>query len=437
MLCRTILLRAEPVNDSVSDDVRRPAHRQTALPMRLVLSVFLPFAAGYYLSYLYRSINAVIAPNLAADTGLAAADLGFLTSVYFLTFALLQLPLGLALDRYGARRVAAALLLLAALGAAVFASADGLSGLTVGRALIGAGVSSCLMASFKAFSLWFPAHRLPAVNGVLMAFGGLGAISATAPVAALLTVTDWRMLFVGLALVTAFTAVAIFVIVPEHDDAPASTTLAAQLGGLRGVLGDAFFWRVAPVGAISSGISQGVLGLWAGPWLRDVAGFDQGQVASHLFIAACATSVGFLVSGLLAERLSRLGIKPVQVVGVGTSAFMVVTIALASGVVGPVWLLLIVFAFLATSTTINYAVVSQHFGSALAGRSNTALNLLVFVASFFIQWLVGVVVGQWEDPATQQYAVEGYRVAFGALTAMQAAALFWFFGPGRWRAERV
>ena len=112
------------------------------LPLVLVLSVFLPFAAGYYLSYLYRSINAVIAPNLAADAGVGAADLGLLTSVYFLTFAALQLPLGLALDRFGPRRVAAALLLVAAAGAVVFAWADGLSGLVLGRALIGAGVTS-------------------------------------------------------------------------------------------------------------------------------------------------------------------------------------------------------------------------------------------------------------------------------------------------------
>ena len=72
---------------------------------RLLVIVFLPFAGGYFLSYLFRSINAVIAPQLTAEVGLTAADLGLLTSCYFLAFASFQLPLGVLLDRYGPRRV--------------------------------------------------------------------------------------------------------------------------------------------------------------------------------------------------------------------------------------------------------------------------------------------------------------------------------------------
>ena len=406
------------------------------LPLVLVLSVFLPFAAGYYLSYLYRSINAVIAPNLAADAGVGAADLGLLTSVYFLTFAALQLPLGLALDRFGPRRVAAALLLVAAAGAVVFAWADGLSGLVLGRALIGAGVSSCLMSSFKAFTQWFPSQRLPAVNGMLLAFGGLGAISATAPVEALLAIADWRVLFVGLAGITAAVALAIFAIVPDHPQSSASIGLSEQLAGLRRVFVDPVFWRVAPLGAIGAGASQAVMGLWLGPWLRDVAGLERAGVASYLLVGACGMAAGFLLMGMLAERLSRIGIKPAQVVGIGMGGFLLAMLILASGMVSGGWLLLllVVLAFLGAGSTVNYAVISQHFGSQLAGRANTALNLLVFVASFLMQWLVGVVIGLWEDPLTQEYAPVGYRVAFGGLALLLALALAWFFGPGRRRA---
>lgn len=143
-------------------------------PLRpaLLLRIFVPFALGYFLSYLFRVVNAVIAPELSAELGLGASDLGLLTSAYFLAFAAFQLPLGILLDRYGPRRTEAVLLLFAAAGALIFARAEETAGLIAGRALIGFGVSACLMAAFKAFVQWFPAERLAAVNGLQLAEGG-------------------------------------------------------------------------------------------------------------------------------------------------------------------------------------------------------------------------------------------------------------------------
>src|SRR5437016_8970049 len=86
-----------------------------------VLTVFCPFAAGYFLSYFFRNVNAIISKDLAQEFALTPADLGFLTSMYLAAFAVFQLPLGVLLDRYGPRRTVAALLCLAAVGAALFA----------------------------------------------------------------------------------------------------------------------------------------------------------------------------------------------------------------------------------------------------------------------------------------------------------------------------
>ena len=160
-----------------------------------VLRIFLPFALGYYLSYVFRSINAVIAPDLVRDLGVDAGSLGLLTSIYFLSFAAFQLPLGILLDRFGPRRSEGGMLVFAALGALIFALSEGANGLVIGRALIGLGVSACLMASFKAFVDWFPKERLPLANGFVLAAGGLGAMSASLPVEWALHFTDWRGVF--------------------------------------------------------------------------------------------------------------------------------------------------------------------------------------------------------------------------------------------------
>src|SRR5215472_16687088 len=103
---------------------RDPTFPTIAAYWRPIVVVFLPFAAGYFLSYFFRTINAVIAGQLTAELGLDASHLGLMTSVYFLTFAAIQLPLGVLLDRFGPRRAQSGLLLVAAGGAAVFARSD-------------------------------------------------------------------------------------------------------------------------------------------------------------------------------------------------------------------------------------------------------------------------------------------------------------------------
>src|SRR5437660_3535862 len=148
---------------------------------RLIFRVFLPFTAAFFLSYLFRTINALISSELSSDLALDAADLGFLTSVYFLTFAALQLPVGIWLDRYGPRRVEGALLVFAAAGAMLFSLSKGFAALVLGRALIGLGVAAAFTGGLKAIVLWFPKDRVGAMNGWMVVLGALGALSATSP----------------------------------------------------------------------------------------------------------------------------------------------------------------------------------------------------------------------------------------------------------------
>ena len=133
---------------------------QISTPWRRVARVFLPFVAGYYLSYLFRTINALIANHLSSDTGVGTADLGLLTSVYFLVFAVAQIPVGILLDRFGPRRVQSVLLLLAAAGAGLFAISTDFLSLLIGRAMIGFGVAAALTAGLKSIVLWFPRERI-------------------------------------------------------------------------------------------------------------------------------------------------------------------------------------------------------------------------------------------------------------------------------------
>ncbi len=314
-----------------------------------MLRVFFPFALGYFLSYLYRVVNAVIAPDLVRDIGLDANQLGMLTSAYFITFAAFQLPLGILLDRYGPRRTEACLLLFAALGAAVFGLAESALGLIVGRLLIGFGVSACLMAAFKAFVTWYPAQRLPLINGCQMAAGGLGALAGTIPVEAALQVTDWRGVFLVLSGLTILVAASIFVLVPEHESSAPPSRFREQVNGVLRIFTSSLFWRVAPLTVMSQASFLSIQSLWSGPWLRDVAGLDRAAAANQLFFIAVAMIAGFLVMGWMAERLSRRGVPPMTVAAAGMSLFMLAQTAIAAQWIAATPLIWVAFGFFGTS----------------------------------------------------------------------------------------
>jgi len=259
--------------------------------------VFCPFAAGYFLSFFFRNVNAVISKDLAGEFELSPSDLGFLTSMYLLAFAAFQLPLGVLLDRYGPRRVVAALLCVAASGALIFALARDLTMLSIGRALIGLGVSAGLMGAIKAFTLWFPLSRLALLNGLYLAIGGTGALSATAPVEAMLGPYGWRVLFHGLAAASVCAAALIYFLVPEKPLPGRGQTLRAQIAGFRQVFASVPFWRIATPLVVCHAAYQALQGLWLAPWLYDVAGEERGTAAGYLFATALAYTVGSVFFG--------------------------------------------------------------------------------------------------------------------------------------------
>ncbi len=400
------------------------------LSFLMLVRVFLPFAIGYYLSYFYRTVNAVIAPDLIRDIGINANSLGLLTGAYFITFAAFQLPLGILLDRIGPRKCESALLLFAGAGAFVFAFAESVEILILGRGLIGFGVSACLMASFKAFADWFPKEKLALINGLVLAAGGLGAITATAPVEAALQLTDWRGVFIFLAVLSLVAAAIIYFVVPERpDDMKQSTasSLGTQIREIGYIFKSPIFIRFIPLCVLSQSTSLSILTLWVGPWLRDVGGMEREAVANSLLLIAAALMAGFMTTGFIAERFGRIGIKTLTFSTGGMIVFAFFQILVVFGNLSfavPVWMLV---AFTSTTGAVAYAGLSQSFDSGLIGRVNTALNLLVFIGAFSFQWGIGAVINLWPVAADGRFAIEGYQAAFISLLVLQGLALVWLW----------
>jgi predicted MFS family arabinose efflux permease len=340
------------------------------------------------------------------------------------------------LDRFGPRRVEPVLLSIAATGALLFANADSLPALAFARAVIGLGVCACLMAPLKALAAWYPPERLGSLAGWIMVAGGLGALAASTPLELALRVTGWRNIFVALA-VTTF-AVALFIAwrVPDIPKPAHATGFRAQWAGVTAVFRHPRFWWIAPLGAFCMGSFFAIQGLWAVPWLMEVEGETRSGAARHLLFMSAAILLGFVSLGLFGTRLAARGVHARHIFSLGFGLAVVALAAIFLRIPGGyVW-----WTLYGLGTSVNvlaFAVLNEGFGRDLAGRSNTALNLMMFGGSFLMQWGIGVVA----EIARRGMSLDeagGLRVAFGAALAGNIVTYAWFArGWRRFASPRV
>ena len=398
--------------------------------MAVLCLVFIPYALGHYLSCLLRTVNAILAPQLMAAAGLTPAELGLLTSAYFFAFAFAQLPVGLALDRYGPRRVQCAMLLVAAVGTLAFAGSGTFGQMLAARTLMGLGLAGCFMAAVKAVSTWISPARLPSVQGYLIAAGGLGAASATLPVRLFLQYADWRWLFMLLALGCLAVGAMILLLAPTPPAAPARRFD-------RRVLVDVYrhpaFRETASLVLIPHTIFFGIQGLWVGRWLTDVGHFPEQSVAWLLYLGMAAVVFGAISVGMVTEWAAKRGYDTLTVAAAGVALFVVVQCAMALGWQPGLALLSVAFTLVGTVTGIEYTIVAQAMPPALTGRASTCLNLLIFTGAFLVQAGFGQVLGLWQADSANRYPANAYSAAFGVLVLLQLPGLAWF----AWRRRRV
>ena len=390
--------------------------------------VFLPFALGHYLSSLMRTVNAMLAPQLVAALALSPGQLGLLTSAFFFAFALAQLPVGIALDRFGPRRVQLLLLMVAALGALAFAGGQDFGQLMCARALIGLGLGGCFMSAVKAISTWISPARLPSVQGYLIAVGGLGAASATLPVRLALHYVDWRGLFVMLALAAAAVGLLIFLLAPAGPGRPASAPPRPGLDmqAVLAIYREPAFRDTAALVLIPHTVFFGIQGLWIGRWLSDVAHFSEAAVAYLLYLGMAAVIFGAIFVGMVTEWAGKRGTPPLSVAACGIALFIAVQLGFVLNYAPSYQMLSVLFTLVGTITGIEYAIIAQSMPSALTGRAATCLNLLIFLGAFGVQAGFGQIVDCWRPNLMHQYPAQAYRIAFAVLVALQLPGLVLF-----------
>ena len=390
-----------------------------------VFWLLLPFALGYGVSYFFRNVNAVAGPVLAAEFGLGPGGLGFLTSAYFLAFSVAQVPLGVALDRFGPARVNTAMLLTAAAGAVIFGCAGSPTSLSLGRALIGFGAGAALMSTMSAVHLWVVPERRATSIGLVMVIGGIGALVASTPAQLLIDAFGWRNVFFVLAGLALVSAGLVWLTRGAVTPAAHEQSLVQLLQGVAGIFRTRYFWTIGLAVMLVLGTMLAFQSLWAATWMRDVAGMhDRIAVGNVLVAFNLGMTAAFLLAGALGDWLARRGVAVESTL----TAYCVMAL-LAQGwlMVAPATLPHLawgLYSFGANALVLAFSVLARHFPPALTGRVTTALNLLSFGTAFLLQWGIGGVLNRW--PVVEgRYDAAGYYGAWLVLFAAQAAALVW------------
>lgn len=401
-----------------------------------ILHVFVPFAAAYFLSYVTRSINAVLSGPLTQDLGLTAAELGLLSSAYFLTFAAMQIPLGALLDRHGPKRIEASLLLFAIAGCLVSGMAESFTMLWLGRAAIGLGVSACLMASYKAYRQCFRADQQSSLASLMLMVGSFGALAATVPIELALPFMGWRGVFMVTAGVFVVSLAALVMLLPAMPEPPHNPHpfWRDTIRGAKEIFSHREIQRLIPFSIFTHGGFLAVQSLWMGPWFRIVDEQNSNQAATSLLVLGVVVMCSHLAMSWLGTRFKRWGWSYDAVIAVGCAAMLVTSAA----AIFNLWNASLVGWSLMFSTTaitaVSYAKASLSFPVAMAGRASTGINFIVFVGAFGLQWGLGLIIDAVAGMGAS--GSEAIRAAFVVWLVTQLLAMIWFVKLPR-RADHI
>lgn len=392
--------------------------------------VFLVLVLAYILSQFYRAFLAIVAGDLSEDLGLDAAMLGALSAAWFAAFALAQIPVGYALDRFGPRRTVALPLLSAVAGASLLAMARGYAEALVAMALIGAGCSSVLMGGLYLFARAPDKHRFAGLAAALLGLGNLGNLLGTTPLAFATEAIGWRASMAVIAGVTLLAAALAALLIRDPPALPRAGDARSEgfLGGLARILAIRGLWPILPLVFVSYAVVIAERSLWIAPFFRGVHDFGLAATGNAALLMAAAMTLGAFAYAPIqrlvgeAKRTALLGSLVTGCAFLALGALGHTSAALA-----------LVLLAVAGCAGLTFGVLMEHarlfFPPDLIGRGVTFLNLVFIGGAGIVQWISGHLVRAGLEEAGPEPTFAMLHIGFG--TAMLVCCLVYGIAPSR------
>jgi MFS family permease len=385
-------------------------------------------AAIYLVSQFLRNSVGVIAPDLAREIGLNAAEIGLLSSAFFFSFAAAQIPLGIALDRYGPKRCMLLCAVVAFLGALAFAVATTPAGLVTARVLMGLGSSCYLMAPLALYAKRFRPERFTLLAGIQIGIGTVGTLFVTAPLAWASAAIGWRATFLVVAGFVVACAILVALVVREdaadRTDIGKHETLRESLRGVLEVTRMPSFWPVFLMNVVAYSSYVLIVGLWGGPFLSDVYGYGLTARGDLLMLPAISHIVGVVVWGHVERYFGTY--KPLVLAGaLATAAALGLLAALGKPEPRTLAIWLTVFGCLPAFIPVLIAHGRSFLPPHLIGRGMTLFNIGTMGGTFVVQLVSGALIELFPAQAGV-YPLDAYRLVFAAqaLAIMVASAAY-------------
>jgi sugar phosphate permease len=395
---------------------------------RLRWTAFIVVGFAFVLSFFHRFAPAAIASDLQTAFQIHSAALGGLAATYFYVYTVMQIPTGVLADTLGPRRIVAAGGVIAGLGSLLFGLADCFNLATLGRLLVGLGVSVTFIALLKLNAAWFNERHFGTLAGLTILLGNLGAVLAASPLAWALGYVSWRDVFVVVGLLSLFLAWLAWWLVrdnPAQVGLPSLRELDGKAAhpahdghwydGLLQVAGNRATWPGFFVNLGVSGTLFAFAGLWAVPFLTQGHAWDRAMATAHTSILLAAFAVGAFFIGTLSDRLGKR--KPVVIVACGL--YLLCWLPLLLGwQLRPGWshVLFLLMGLGAAGFTLTWACAKEVNRHALSGMATSLVNTGAFLGAAILQPLVGWAIDRAAGGAGESLTLAHYQIGIGVLT---------------------
>ena len=353
--------------------------------------IFCVFAFGFFISNLLRSITATLTPILTTEFDLSAGNLGLLAGGYFIGFSIMQIPVGLLLDKHGPKKIISFFLVIAVIATLSFALAKTFAGLLISRVFIGVGVSACMMGPLTGYRVWFAEKYQQRANSWMLMVANLGFVSSTLPVQILLPEIGWRLIFGLIAMLILLSIVLILIFIPSwpKTDKPLKKE---NFSALSEIWKNKFFISLIPIAFINYGGIQAIQTLWAGPWMLEVVGYSPIQSATGLFWINITMLIAFLFWGYVLPKIESFGIDSIKILKVGlpisySVLFMIIYLGQKAGAT-----LFASYILASIVISLTQPAIALTFEKNFAGKALTSFNVFLFSGTFFMQWGIGLII---------------------------------------------